>query len=1005
MKRGPVARRGRPRRAAVLVTIAVIATSTVTAASAAGSDSVTTASADSSPTPTSDTRPVDDHDDSDARDDSRADEADEARDESGARADDAADADGELAGLDLRSTIERGPAGPWLHETITVELLADADPQQAEQAVVDSGGTVIATTPSGVVLAEVPMGSAAQLERSTDSVVRSPLELDVRPERHGEQFLQPAAVNDHVTVTGVEAWHDVSFTGAGVRVGVIDFFNVPAYWDTTTMGPEPVPAVTAMCFERGNDCSAGFFTPVPLTGDDHGPAVVEIIKEMAPDAEIYIGRAVTESDYYALVDWFAANDVRVVNRSLGSRYDGPGDGRGALTAVADYAVDAGITWVNSGGNNGRDRYYRQPVRIVDGHVAFGPTGTTTWLAFNGCISPGGVRWAGDWDLPPVERTDYDVFIHQSPIGNPAAGEMVASSTFRQRDGAPPLEVFGGSGTCPAAGTRFYMRIQLVAGDPAGDVIEILDYADGIAEHTQAPYSAATSVVDSRSPGVVSVGAVDPPTSGNVGDYSSQGPTNDGRIKPDVVAPSGSTSVTFGGTFSGTSAAAPVVAGAAAVLLSAGMAADARSLGDLIRHLVVDGGAPGRDNRFGAGEFRLPAPSVGGADDQASLYVPLATPTRVLDTRPAAAIGPAALIGDRWPGRIVDVPIESIPGVDPSRVTAIAANVTVVEAERAGYTQAFPTGRSALSGFSNSNVDEPGQTRPNLMIVPVGADRTISIYSTSGGDLLVDVLGTFELADDVATAGRFVGLPEARRVLDTRSGEPVGTGQQIGIGMPPGVDPSTVAALVVNVTGTQTSGAGFVQAYPGGRTADIGRTSTLNLTDGATAANTVIVPVTGSGVDLHVDLGEGGSTHLIADVTGYITSAAAEPASGGQFVPVRPARSFDSRASGAPIPSGGTATVRAAAAPGVEIPASPSAVVWNLTATGATGAGYLSAWAAGTPEPPTSSLNWTSAGTTIANAGIIATDADATMHIRVDGGPQMAGAPLTHAIVDVFGYFT
>ena len=51
----------------------------------------------------------------------------------------------------------------------------------------------------------------------------------------------------------------------------------------------------------------------------------------------------------------------------------------------------------------------------------------------------------------------------------------------------------------------------------------------------APFSSAKPVVDSRSPALVAVGAVDPANGSNgIAFYSSQGPTNDGRIKPDVV---------------------------------------------------------------------------------------------------------------------------------------------------------------------------------------------------------------------------------------------------------------------------------------------------------------------------------------------------------------------------------------------------------------------------------------------------------------------------------------
>ena len=126
------------------------------------------------------------------------------------------------------------------------------------------------------------------------------------------------------------------------------------------MGPAPVANVTARCIAEGADCSGEFFDGIDGGGENHGPAVVEIVKDMAPDAQIYIGRASTESDYYALVDWFSAQGVRIISRSLGSRYDGPGDGRGALDGVADHAVDLGIMWVNSGGNNAINRYYRSP---------------------------------------------------------------------------------------------------------------------------------------------------------------------------------------------------------------------------------------------------------------------------------------------------------------------------------------------------------------------------------------------------------------------------------------------------------------------------------------------------------------------------------------------------------------------------------------------------------------------------------------------------------------------
>lgn len=909
------------------------------------------------------------------------------------------------------------PEEPPPHGGITVEILTDqlTDPATAVAEVEALGGRIIDVTPSGVVLARVPAIRLATLRATGSGYVRVPERLDLRPRPiiggpADTPELALTSTEVHIAAANADNWHRAGLTGARVRVGVIDFFNVPAYWDERTMGPRPRPNVNAVCFDAGRDCVGELFGPVPQIGDDHGPAVVELIRDIAPDAEIFIGRATTESDYYRLVDWFADQGIRIVNRSLGSRYDGPGDGRGALTAVADYAVSRNITWVNSVGNNGLDRYYRQPVRLVGDLVAFGPSGNDTWLPFIGCIALAGIRWAGDWDRPPAERTDYDAFLIRAPAGNPAAGQVFASATARQTEGAPPLENFALGQLCPGAGQQFYLQVRLVSGSPDGDVLEVLDYGDGIARWTQAAYSAAAPVVDSRSPGVLAVGAIDPPGSGRIGAYSSRGPTNDGRITPALAAPSGIPSSTFGGTFSGTSASAPVVAGAAALLLGSGLATDARSLADLVRHSVIDRGPPGRDTAYGTGELRLPPPPTAGTTAAPATYRPLPAPVRVLDTRPASAIGPAAAIGDPWAGRIIELPVSAIPDVEVDRVTAIAANVTVVEAERVGFTQAFPTRRAALASFSNSNVDARGQTRPNLMIVPVGADGRYSIYTTSGGHVLVDVLGTFATpdgpVDERVRAGRLVGLDRSQRVLDTRGrGVPVATGELVSFGLPSGVDPTHVQALVVNVTATDTRGAGFVQAIPAGRADQIGRTSTLNLSDGVTVANTTIVPVADGRVELFVELGPGGSAHLIADVTGYVTSDRAPASTSGRFVALRPGRAYDSRRAGPLLRSGEEVEVRAADVAGVALPRRSSAVVWNLTVTGTADPGFLQAWPAGAPAPETSALNWTTPGTTTANAAIVPASSDGVLRLRVDAGPLAAGRPLTHVIVDVFGYLT
>jgi subtilisin family serine protease len=117
-----------------------------------------------------------------------------------------------------------------------------------------------------------------------------------------------------------------------------------------------------------------------------------------------------------------------------------------------------------------------------------------------------------------------------------------------------------------------------------------------------------SITDpAAAPGALAVGAICWQSTG-LEFYSSQGPTVDGRMKPDLVAPDSVSSSTYGqftrcggSGFAGTSAAAPHVAGAAALVeqrLPSFKAAELRAY--LIAH-AGDLGAPGADD---AGAGRL-----------------------------------------------------------------------------------------------------------------------------------------------------------------------------------------------------------------------------------------------------------------------------------------------------------------------------------------------------------------------------------------------------------------
>jgi len=91
------------------------------------------------------------------------------------------------------------------------------------------------------------------------------------------------------------------------------------------------------------------------------------------------------------------------------------------------------------------------------------------------------------------------------------------------------------------------------------------------------------------------------------DYSSEGPTEDGRLKPDVVAPA-STAVWPGVAMVGTSASAPHAAGAAALLMqrdrAAGQPSDPDTIARELTASALDIAPPGPDEVTGAGRIRL-----------------------------------------------------------------------------------------------------------------------------------------------------------------------------------------------------------------------------------------------------------------------------------------------------------------------------------------------------------------------------------------------------------------
>jgi subtilisin family serine protease len=380
-----------------------------------------------------------------------------------------------------------------------------------------------------------------------------------------------------VAVIGADVWQAAGITGKGVKVGVLDV-GFDKYQNL--LGSDLPANVLARSFIAG--------TEIDKTGTEHGSAVAEIIVDIAPDVELVFAAYQTLAEKQVAVDWLMSQGVDMISSSTGMTF-GPRDDTGPAAQMVDQIVAQGVLWVNSSGNTGTS-HYRAKFTDTDGngyhefapgdeYMGFSPDGTVT-LALN-------------WDDWKNGTQDFDLHILDQN------GNEVVSSTDRQ------------TGPGSDAGEFIYYEfsdvgpyyLQIYAVNATRPVTFDFFLREGSIEYYNPEYSVNTPGDASRS---LTVGATNWET-GELDDYSSRGPTEDGRMKPDVVAPSGVSSAAFGESWNGTSASCPHVSGAAALIMQAFPDYSPQQVTDFITSRAEDIGATGPDFDSGYGRLWLGDP--------------------------------------------------------------------------------------------------------------------------------------------------------------------------------------------------------------------------------------------------------------------------------------------------------------------------------------------------------------------------------------------------------------
>ena len=390
-----------------------------------------------------------------------------------------------------------------------------------------------------------------------------------------------------VGLTGTDRLHCKGIGGAGVTVAVID-----DEWHGLSDA--------AVAGELSNLIGKSPFQS-PDTDAIHGTACAEVVADMAPDAAIVAYSAVTLPELQVLLGKLVGSGVQVVSDSSGwttgfSFADNTGKPCELMTKVAQ----AGIVWVAAAGNEGDHTMWIGSYKDAD---------KDGWLDFNGdnyaqLFAQKGsyVTVEFDWDDYPNSAIDLDLYVC-------AAGQWpckeLTNSKSTQDGGQTPQEVldyeFAKSGAV-------YLAVRPKAGkEPPSGPLGVRLAMAGAANLN--PWVKAGTVIDpAQCADAVAVGAVewDNYANGPAAPYSSRGPTWDGRIKPDIAAPTAvETSVLT--PFDGTSAACPHVAGAVAVQMARSQATAAQAFEFLRKNAVALSPTP-PDNTFGAGVLDLAVPT-------------------------------------------------------------------------------------------------------------------------------------------------------------------------------------------------------------------------------------------------------------------------------------------------------------------------------------------------------------------------------------------------------------
>ena len=442
----------------------------------------------------------------------------------------------------------------------------------------------------------------AEIIKSADSVMKAWVPVNmlevIADSMDGVSFIKlpdraiPLAVeSEGVGLTGASSYHSAGYTGSGVKVAVIDV-GFAGLSSAISSGELPSTVVKIDC--TGSSCVSTDFSSET---ENHGTAVSEIVYDMAPGSQLYLIKISDSLDLKDAKDYCISNGIKIINHSLGLNNTNFQSGEcysSNPVCTAEDAYSRGILWVNAAGNYAK-KHYEATFSDTDGDGWHNVSADDETINIE-AIAGDTVEVYLTWNAWPTTDQDYDLYLYDS------ASNLVAYSIDVQSETQWPTESI--SYSVLSDGT-YHLSIKKYDAT-SNHKLEV--YSNN---HDITPAVASSSMASpADASNVMAVGAINHAnwTTGPQESFSSQGPTNDGRTKPEISGPDGVSGHTYG-SFYGTSASAPHVAGAAALILSKNPTYSVSQLWKALTFSVVDIGTSGQDNIYGHGRLDLLSKSV------------------------------------------------------------------------------------------------------------------------------------------------------------------------------------------------------------------------------------------------------------------------------------------------------------------------------------------------------------------------------------------------------------